>query len=274
MVKQPSAFWRGGGLLEIVVLAGVCMLASSCGGRSAEGVAQNESPCAGPPGAAPMCASEMDATSTATPSTEPPLQMGAGAPTAASTSAATTVAQTGSGTSSNSAVAPTASVQTTPACGGLDQACCEAPNTCSPDGLCLDIEYLPCGDSLACCGGSVCLKSCLDRSSGTRNPNARYRGRWLDFVAERRAFIPCGDDFTLQGWWLPAPREAPGYEHVAQLREAFAPEIPNSIYVELDGELSEPGEWGHEGAYSQQLVVTQIYFASYAPEPLCAWGQE
>ena len=94
------------------------------------------------------------------------------------------------------------------------------------------------------------------RASGgiTRQAPATYKGFWtLNF--EGSSFVPCGSS---ERWWLGASRES---TLRAQLKavagEGFLVEHghPQPVYIEVRGRVSEPGHFGHLGAYSRDLEV-------------------
>ena len=89
----------------------------------------------------------------------------------------------------------------------------------------------------------------------TRNAPATFKGLWtLNF--EVSAFVPCG---SYERWWLGATHESTLH---AQLK-AVAGEgslvehgHPQPVYIEVRGRVSEPGHFGHLGAYSRDLEVS------------------
>ncbi|MCC7077191.1 MAG: hypothetical protein IT198_08710 [Acidimicrobiia bacterium] len=67
---------------------------------------------------------------------------------------------------------------------------------------------------------------------------------------EVSAFVECGSD---EQWWVVGSAE------LTEEVEAAADSPPyEPVYLRVRGTLSEPGTYGHLGAYQRQLTVTEV----------------
>jgi hypothetical protein len=88
-----------------------------------------------------------------------------------------------------------------------------------------------------------------------REATTKYAGFWT-VGFETSAFVPCGSSET---WWLSATNESTLPEQLKALagREVFSSRRNvHLVYLEAIGRLSEPGHFGHLGAYPRDLQVS------------------
>lgn len=88
---------------------------------------------------------------------------------------------------------------------------------------------------LAGCGGG----------SDSNGGGTVYRGRFAQGF-EMSSFVPCDGE---EDWWAvgnlqPITREAP-YDY-------------SPVYVEVTGAVTEPGRYGHLGAYDRELNIREV----------------
>ena len=102
--------------------------------------------------------------------------------------------------------------------------------------------------------GLSALCACAGTSQ-TRNA-MRYSGTW-DFHFETSSFIT---DDGRGPWWLSADGEGEIWRRLtAPLEEGGSPW--GRVAIVIEGELSEPGRYGHLGAYERELRVTRVISA-------------
>jgi hypothetical protein len=102
--------------------------------------------------------------------------------------------------------------------------------------------------------------------AGELNPGAMFRGHYSTSF-EHSGFKDCEDPSEPWGWWWSQGSRAAGSELFEELGPN--PDDPPGIYVQLDGVLSEPGEWGHLGQYERELTATHIYYVAHAKAADC-----
>ena len=96
-----------------------------------------------------------------------------------------------------------------------------------------------------------CVLSCGSRSA--RSPSTGvYRGTFL-FGFEQRDFTPDGSRET---WWLGGASETTD-RMVGHSRDV-PPELHNPVFIVVEGDLSQPGQYGHMGASQAELRVTHV----------------
>jgi hypothetical protein len=101
--------------------------------------------------------------------------------------------------------------------------------------------------SLAACGGT--------QASDT------HRG-YFSYGFETSAFHPCNSD---EAWWVTGEGTAALIEQYGQV----APADYEPVYAEVRGQVSEPGAYGHLGAYQRELTVTEVVELRAAGEDDC-----
>jgi hypothetical protein len=89
--------------------------------------------------------------------------------------------------------------------------------------------------SLAACGGSA---------------SATHRGHF-SYGFETSAFRPCNSD---EVWWVTGE----GANALIEQYGNAAPADYEEVYAEVRGQVSEPGSYGHLGAYQRELSVTEV----------------
>lgn len=128
--------------------------------------------------------------------------------------------------------------------------------------LVLLISILAIGCALAGCGesGSDTTSDPSDTNGGTsttKTPDStapdesgEYAGHY-SVGFEVSEFVPCGSD---ESWWLVGTAEL-----VSQVQGDEPGGTPTTpVFVRVRGELSDPGSYGHLGAYDRQLTVTEV----------------
>jgi len=88
--------------------------------------------------------------------------------------------------------------------------------------------------------------------SDVPEPQAQFRG-FIRLGPEQMSFQPCGSTRDDRWWWA-ARDDVPGWKGVDAILDAqprcdldTMPCKLQEAYVELDGRLTEPGEFGHMG---------------------------
>ena len=92
---------------------------------------------------------------------------------------------------------------------------------------------------------------------------ARYVGLYQDSF-ETQAFTAEG---TTQAWWVTFESEAQGAMTAAKQKNPESPPFGFRLTVEFEGRLSEPGHYGHLGAYPRHLTVTRVLSVKPASKP-------
>jgi len=104
---------------------------------------------------------------------------------------------------------------------------------------------------------SLALAACT-----THSGPQRFAGLYaLGF--EMQAFTADGSNET---WWATLEPQAQA-ERKAALPENAAPRFGSRIRAEVEGTLSEPGHYGHLGAYPRQLTITRVISAKRETAP-------
>ncbi len=98
---------------------------------------------------------------------------------------------------------------------------------------------------------AVSLTACA--SAAPAAPH-RYSGTW-DFHFETSSFVTDGGEGP---YWLVGDEVWP--QLTAPLNEAGGPW--GQVRIIVEGELSDPGQYGHLGAYSRELRVTRVIEAT------------
>ena len=90
---------------------------------------------------------------------------------------------------------------------------------------------------------SVCCVVSASSSSAQGTPRGdTYYGQY-SFGFEKSEFIPSGRH---ERWWLSG--------NIGDIEQrAISP-----VFVSVEGQLSEPGRYGHLGAYSRELIVKRV----------------
>ena len=71
---------------------------------------------------------------------------------------------------------------------------------------------------------------------------------------EIASFVPCGLETSGEEYWLSADPGVELYDaYHAAVGEDYTP-----AYIHVTGRLSPPGEYGHLGAYTRELTVSEI----------------
>jgi hypothetical protein len=108
-------------------------------------------------------------------------------------------------------------------------------------------------------------------SSGIRNPHAEFRGIELS-GRELLGFRACGSN---EVWWLRLTESTGGRDRLATkgadgcYAGADVAGCGSSKYLELNGELSEPGQYGHMAAFERELRAREIFYAANVGPPTC-----
>jgi hypothetical protein len=109
-------------------------------------------------------------------------------------------------------------------------------------------------------------------------PSAPYVGKgslrgYVRLGPEQVSFQACGSD---RKWWL-APANAPGWSDAVRVLEAqpecdlgYTPCALQEVFVDADGQVSPPGEYGHLGRYAREVRLSRVYWASRAAPEECA----
>lgn len=86
-------------------------------------------------------------------------------------------------------------------------------------------------------------------------PLPTYEGRVI-VGFERTEFHPCGTRLTDPGWWVTGGERIQRY-----IDESARPPINGlrTLFVEVEGQLTEPGSYGRNGEYTRQLTITRTY---------------
>ena len=90
----------------------------------------------------------------------------------------------------------------------------------------------------------------------------RYTGVYA-LAFEMQAFTADGRGET---WWATLEPQAQA-EMKAALPPTQGPRFGSRIRTEVDGTLSEPGHYGHLGAYPRHLTITHVISAKLEPKP-------
>jgi hypothetical protein len=113
----------------------------------------------------------------------------------------------------------------------------------------------------AVAGGAVFLAVLFRRA----NPGLRAGEFQGHFTAgfEVSSFVPCGSPAAPgygQGYWLSADADVNFYQQYDQAIAGLNPPPGGytTVYVRFKGELSPPGSYGHLGAYSHEILVTDL----------------
>jgi hypothetical protein len=93
---------------------------------------------------------------------------------------------------------------------------------------------------------------------GERNPEAQFRGHYSSGF-EHSGFAPCDGE----SWWTTFSGNMTSDAEGALGPDPQNEGAPSGIYMEIDGEISELGMWGHLGQYDRELVVTHMYYRQY-----------
>jgi hypothetical protein len=73
---------------------------------------------------------------------------------------------------------------------------------------------------------------------------------------EVSSFIACGQ--TDEQWWLGADPATGFYDYYRTLTGSQAPGDYTAVFVRFRGNLTAPGLYGHLGAYSREVYVTDL----------------
>jgi hypothetical protein len=105
---------------------------------------------------------------------------------------------------------------------------------------------------------TLLLAACTSSAPGTE----RFTGLYADGF-EMQAFTADGRGET---WWAHLEPDARAAIDAAK---GPGPRVPFGfrIRAEVEGRLSEPGHYGHLGAYPRQLTITRVISAKLAPAP-------
>lgn len=109
------------------------------------------------------------------------------------------------------------------------------------------------------------LTSCHGKPPDFGHVNKSSTSRGLFFAGfEQHSFMPCAADETW--WWGKAYPTDPDWLMVDDLfDDSCDPEEDpycGLVYMEVDGSVSEPGQYGHLGQYERELIVSRVYYAS------------
>ena len=109
------------------------------------------------------------------------------------------------------------------------------------------------------------LTACHSRPPDFGHAGRSATSRGLFFAgAELQSFTPCGADVTW--WWTKAYPNDPDWLKVDDLFDdsCDSDEDPycGLVYMEVDGSVSEPGRYGHNGQYEREIMVSRVYYAS------------
>ena len=97
-------------------------------------------------------------------------------------------------------------------------------------------------------------------ASGSVHGQEIYRGHYVS-AFERKIFVPCGVD---EMWWFNGAgksfySELEEFIKKNSLRSRKSDMKPNTpFYIEVRGEKSAKGKWGHRGLYQYELNVTEL----------------
>ncbi len=99
-------------------------------------------------------------------------------------------------------------------------------------------------------------KSKLETLEGTL-----YKGYYA-YGFETNNFMPCNSE---EVWWVESNLPA-----IAKEADAEYKILPNSLYyIELGGEISAPGNYGHLGASDRELMIRVVKVAKLARDVIC-----
>jgi hypothetical protein len=109
---------------------------------------------------------------------------------------------------------------------------------------------------LAAVVATLLLLAACTTHSGTQ----RFTGTYA-LAFEMQSFTADGGD---ESWWATLEPQAQA-ELTAALPPNAGPRLGSRIRAEVEGRLSEPGHYGHLGAYPRHLTITRVLSAK--PEP-------
>ena len=79
---------------------------------------------------------------------------------------------------------------------------------------------------------------------------------------EVSSFLPCSESVAGSlGYWLSAAPESDFFTQISELRTQqgiIALDQPLHVYIEARGEYSAEGRHGHMGAYTHELIVSEV----------------
>ncbi len=104
--------------------------------------------------------------------------------------------------------------------------------------------------SLAACGGP---------------PQPELHQGFFGYGFETSSFRPCNAN---EAWWVQG--EGDIMQGLLAQYDAVAPQPYGEVYVELRGTLSEPGTYGHLGAYTREFTVTEVVSVGGEPDGGCS----
>jgi hypothetical protein len=108
-------------------------------------------------------------------------------------------------------------------------------------------------------------------SSGIRNPRAEFQGFVLS-GRELLGFRACGSN---EIWWLDLTEISAGRDRLATKATdgcyagADVAGCSHSKYVELSGELSESGRYGHMAMFKHELRAREVFYVANVGPPTC-----
>jgi hypothetical protein len=131
----------------------------------------------------------------------------------------------------------------------------------------------------------VCCASAPEQRGSASD--AQFRG-FIRWGPEQESFQPCGVAWRHR-WWLDREQQERALAERQQRRRAlaetwrlaedvlnaqpscdFVPCRDQTVYVELDGDLSEPGHYGHMDEYERNLSPTRIRYAARTARGSCS----
>jgi hypothetical protein len=104
---------------------------------------------------------------------------------------------------------------------------------------------------------AVLLAACSSAAPTTE----RFTGLYADGF-EMQAFTADGRG---ESWWVNL--EPPARETINAVKGANAPPFGFRIRAVVEGRLSDPGHYGHLGAYPRQLTITRVLSAKLEASP-------
>lgn len=107
---------------------------------------------------------------------------------------------------------------------------------------------------------------------GTRFGEPTRRATFRGYGAcafEVASFLPCG---TKTPYWLNC--KTPGMEKALDVMEACELQSCSvaGVYLELDGDLSAEGRYGHFEMYKHELSPSHVYYANDIGPKECGWA--
>lgn len=108
-----------------------------------------------------------------------------------------------------------------------------------------------------------------------------FRG-FLRWGPEQMSLQPCDVPWSGRWWYELAPTAGTsegieGWKVAQDILDAqprcdlgTLPCTLQEVYVEVDGEVTAPGKYGHLGAYERKVTITRVLYASRVPPRPCS----